>query len=242
MPALDVLAKLGVHVKPKKVVGIYGPPMVGKSVLSAIIASEYAGEEGRVYVVATEMHYMEDDYLAMIRKYLPKNTDIKTITRAEDAFKLLHALRHGLRRDVSGKRVVILDSLSFIALDMSAYYLFATGLDIRPASARIIPVINSLSAMLKSIAVRGYALAIAVMHAGSTAGSGKFRGVSSLKPSMSMRAGHAFDYILLLDMDPASRDNRVLTVVANRVAPETEGASIKIRFVGNTIEPVIEKG
>jgi len=240
VPALELLAKLGVHVKPKKVIGIYGPPMVGKSVLAGIVAGEYAGDEGRVFVVATERHYFDDDYMAMIRRYLPKNAEVKTVLKVDEVFKTLYALKNALRKDVTGKRVVILDSLSFVALDMSAYY-FSTGLGVRPASAQIIPVINALSAMLKSLAVSTYSLAIAIMHAGSTAGAGKFRGITGLKPSMSMRAGHAFDYLLQLDMDQKNRDNRILTVVANRVAPETEGSSIKIRFVGKTIEPVVEE-
>ena len=61
-PALELLGKLGVSVKEGYNIGLYGPSMVGKSVLAALIAREYVGEDGAAVVFGTESHYMSGDY------------------------------------------------------------------------------------------------------------------------------------------------------------------------------------
>ena len=80
------------------------------------------------------------------------------------------------------------------------------------------------------------------MHAGSTAGTGKFRNVTDLRPSMAGRVAHSLDYLILMEAEGASLDApRRLTLVMSRLSPISEGKSVRFRFLGDKIELVEEE-
>jgi len=231
---LDILLKLHIKPKPKKVILLYGPSMVGKSFLATLIARDYLNGEGLAIYYGSEPHYADEDYKALITSQLRAKAYINYTPYAKDVFQAMNKL-YSLKDDPPKKLVLILDSLSMIA-QREAKKFYAKGItESRVIAARVVPLLNAISTEFKEKCIEYNALGIMITHAGSTAGSGKYRGVAELKPSMSMRTAHNVDYILLLDLAPYSqsadlKEKRRLTVVASRYMPGIEGKHIDFSF------------
>ena len=236
--ALPILSGLGVNLKEGKTLGIYGLSMVGKSVLSSMIAREFVGDNGTAIVFGTEAHYSDEDYRGLISKFLPKSNYINYCHTLEDIYKYMNLVR---RKQFDGRVALILDSLSFIAIRESAEWNLRGVTEPRVISARVIPTLYTVAAAFKNLVVEKHGLGIMVMHAASTAGTGKFRGLVDLRPSMAGRVAHSLDYLILMESEGCSLDSpRKLTLVASRLSPLDEGKSVKFKFSGATVELIEE--
>jgi len=237
-PALSLLAKIGVSVKEGKTLGIYGPSMVGKSVLAAIVAREYVGDEGTVAVFGVESHYADEEYREVLKQFLPKHHYINVCESTPKLYEYMGLVR---RARLEGRVALILDSLSYIAMRETAEWNMRGVNEPRVIAARVIPVIYTVASAFKQLVVEKRALGIVVMHAGSTAGAGKYRGLVDYRPSMAGRVAHSLDYLVLMESEGASLDApRRLTLVASRLTPIYEGRAVRFRFKGNEIEEVVE--
>jgi ABC-type dipeptide/oligopeptide/nickel transport system ATPase component len=239
-PAIDLLARLGVSVKEAKTIGIYGPSMVGKSVLASIIAREHAGDEGSVVVFGTEAHYADDDYRQLLRAFLPKHSYVNVCESTPKLYEYMGIVK---RSRLEGKVALILDSLSFIAMRETAEWNMRGISEPRVIVARVAPVLYTVAAAFKQLVVEKRALGIVIMHAGSTAGAGKYRGLVDYRPSMAGRVAHSLDYLVLMEAEGSSLDSpRKLTLVASRLTPLNEGRTARFRFKENRVEEVEERG
>jgi energy-coupling factor transporter ATP-binding protein EcfA2 len=237
--AVDLLGRIDVAVKEGKTIGIYGFSMVGKSILATIIARDFAGENGNVIVFGTENHYADDDYRAMISKFLPKSHFINYCNSLESLYRYMFLVR---KKQFDGRVALILDSLSFIAIRETARWNMQGVTEPRVIAARVIPQLYTVAAAFKDLVVEKHALGIMIMHAGTTAGTGKFRGITELRPSMAGRVAHSLDYLVLMEADGASLDApRRLTLVMSRLSPTSEGKTVRFRFAGDRVELVEEE-
>jgi len=237
--SLDLLAKLDVVVKEGKVIGIYGQSLVGKSILSAMIARDFVGADGNVVVFGTENHYADDDYRALIEKFLPKNHYINYCSSLESLYKYMYLVK---KRQFEGRVALILDSLSFIAIRETAKLSVQGITEPRVIAARVIPQLYTVAAAFKDLVIEKHALGIMIMHASSTAGTGRYRGLVDLRPSMSGRVAHSMDYLLLLTAEGASLSAaRKLTLVMSRLSPLSEGKEVRFKFAGDRVE-IVEEG
>jgi len=233
---IELLTQLGVKLKEGKNVGIYGFSMVGKSTLAAMIARDFVGEEGTAIVFGTEAHYADEDYRSLISKFLPKHHFINYCHNVEKLYDYLDLVR---RKKFEGRVAMILDSLSFIAIRETAEWNMKGVTEPRVIVARVVPVLYTVAAAFKQVVIEKNALGIMIMHAGSMAGTGKFRGLVDLRPSMAGRVAHSLDYLLLMESEGPSLDApRKLTLVMSRLSPFDEGKSVKFIFKGSTVEVV----
>ena len=236
---LELLNRIEVSVKEGKTIGIYGLSMVGKSVLASMIARGFAGDSGHVIIFGTENHYADDDYRNLISKFLPKAHYINYCNSLESLYKYLYLVR---KKSFEGRVALILDSLSFIAIRETARWNMQGVTEPRVIAARVIPQLYTVAAAFKDLVIDKRALGIMIMHAGSMAGTGKFRGVTEFRPSMAGRVAHSLDYLILMEAEGASLDSpRKLTLVMSRLSPISEGKSVRFRFVGDKIEVIEEE-
>ena len=217
------LGSVGVHLESRTVVNVFGPPMVGKSVLAILLARSVAK---RVVVLATEPSYEEPRYLKFLAEAVGFEPDVRYVkyfSQARDAFREL--------RDCA----VVVDSVSALADRETAYWLSRTA-EPRVVAARVVPQTRALALTARLWANEREGFAVLVTHATSTAGAFRYRGLADLKPSLAMRAGHYVDYELLLTVEDDG--TRVLTVVASRTTPWAEGKQVLFRFVKGGVEVV----
>jgi ABC-type hemin transport system ATPase subunit len=234
--ALEALASIGVNVKEGKSIGIYGASMVGKSVLASIVAKEFVGEGGTVVIFGTETHYSDEDYRNMISQFLPKSKYINYCRYVDELYHYFDIVR---KKNFEGRVAMILDSLSFIALQETAEWNMRGVTEPRVIIARVIPTLNTVATAFKELLVEKRALGIVIMHAGSTAGTGKFRGLVDFRPSMAMRVAHSLDYLLFMESEGYSLNSpRKLTLVQSRLSPLDEGKTVEIKFTSQGIEPI----
>jgi ABC-type hemin transport system ATPase subunit len=239
LSSLDLLAKLDVIVKEGKVIGIYGQSLVGKSVLAAMIARDFVGADGNVVVFGTENHYADDDYRTLIEKFLPKNHYINFCNSIEALYRYMALVK---KKSFEGKIALILDSLSFIAIRETAKWSVQGVTEPRVIAARVIPQLYTVAAAFKDLVIEKHALGIMIMHASSTAGTGRYRGLVDLRPSMAGRVAHSMDYLLLLTAEGASINApRRLTLVMSRLSPLSEGKEVRFKFAGDRVE-IVEEG
>jgi hypothetical protein len=237
--AIELLSRIDVPVKEGKTIGIYGFSMVGKSVLASMIARDFVGENGHVVIFGTENHYADDDYRNMISKFLPKSHYINYCNSLESLYKYMYIVR---KKSFEGRVAMILDSLSFIAIRESAKWNMQGVTEPRVIAARVIPQLYTVAAAFKDLVIEKHALGIMIMHAGTTAGTGKFRGITDLRPSMAGRVAHSLDYLVLMEAEGASLDSpRRLTLVMSRLSPISEGKYVRFRFVGDKVDLVEEE-
>ena len=237
MSALKLLKELGIELKPGKTIGIYGPSMVGKSVLATIIASEWAGPEGNVVIYGVEPHYSDKEYRALIESFIRSKTKyVNYCKEPEEVFKYMYMVE---KRRFEGNVALILDSLSFIAMHEQAKWVSRGITEPRVYQPRVIPLVYTIAGRFKRLVIDKSAVGIMIFHAGSTAGTGKFRGITTYRPSMAMRVAHSLDYLLLLTSEGAGLESpRELTVVASRLTPLIEGRTVKFIFKDGTVVPV----
>jgi len=233
---LTLLQKIGVSVKEGKNIGIYGPSMIGKSVLAAMIGRDFVGENGTVIIFGTESHFADEDYRKMISQFLPKNHYINVCLKPQDVQRFLELVE---RKTFEGRVAMILDSLSAIAMRMTSELIARGVTEPRVFSAHVVPTTGSIANRFKDIVVEKRALGIMIMHAGSMAGAGRYRGLTDLRPVMSRRVAHLLDYELQMTSEGATLlSPRRLMVTASRLTPFDEGREIKFRFSGDKIEIV----
>jgi len=234
-PAIELFSRLGVGVKEGKNVGLYGLPMIGKSVLAAILVREFVGENGTAIVFGTEDHYSDEDYRGLIASFLPKSHYINYCRNVEEVYRYLNIVE---AKQFEGRVALILDSFSALA-NVEASELSAKGLkEVRLKVSRVTPMVNEVATRFKRVLTEKHALGITVMHASSMAGAGKFRGLVDWKPVMSARVAHSLDYLIYMHAPEGTALNapRALTMVASRLTPLDEGRTIKFRFKEKTVE------
>jgi hypothetical protein len=237
-PVLGLLGKLGVSAREGKTIGVYGPSMVGKSVLAAMVAREYAGDEGAAVVFGVESHYSDEEYREMLKQFLPRHHYINVCESTPKLYEYMGLVR---KARLEGRVALILDSLSFIAMRETAEWNMKGVSEPRVIAARVIPTVYTVASAFKQLVVEKRALGIVVMHAGSMAGAGKYRGLVDYRPSMAGRVAHSLDYLILVESEGASLDApRRLTLVASRLSPINEGRTVRFRFKGGTVEEVEE--
>lgn len=216
---LERLRKIGVEPAPGTVLGIYGLSMTGKSVLAARLARELAGDKP-VNIVATEPHYMDQRYTAMIKKHVGTPTYIHVCSDTGSVFTALRRIR-GTAPEGSA---IILDSMSYIMMREQSELISRGVTEPRVIAARVVPLIYSVAAILKSIVSEKRLYGAVIMHASSTAGTGMYRDTVPYKPSMAQRVLHSLDYLLYLSLD---KNTQCLTLVASRyTGPGSAGATI----------------
>ena len=236
---LELLSKIDVGVKEGKTIGLYGLSMIGKSILAAMIARDFAGDNGSAVVFGTENHYSDDDYRNMVSKFLPKSHYINYCHSIEALYKYMYMVK---KKGFEGRVALVLDSLSFIAIRETARWNMQGATEPRVIAARVIPQLYTVAAAFKDLVIEKHALGIMIMHAGSMAGTGGFRGVADLRPSMACRVAHSLDYLVLMEAEGAALEaTRKLTLVMPRLSPLSEGKSAKFRFAGDKIEIVEEE-
>jgi hypothetical protein len=232
--AVELLSRIDVSVKEGKSIGLYGLSMVGKSVLASIISRDFVGSDGNVIIFGTENHYADDDYRSFISKLLPNNHYINYCNSLESLYRYMFIVK---KKTFDVKLALVLDSLSFIAIRETARWNMQGVTEPRVIAARVIPQLYTVAAAFKDLVVEKHALGIIVMHAGTTAGTGKFRGLTDLRPSMAGRVAHSLDYLVLMESDGASLDApRRLTLVMSRLSPISEGKTVMFRFYGDKID------
>ena len=228
MSVVRLFEKIGVDVKPRKTVGIYGPSMLGKSVLAAMLAREYCGPGGYVVVFGTEEHYADEEYRKLIASFAKPRYFINYCPDLESLFKYMNMVR---AKRFEEKLALILDSLSFIAMREASKWSARGITEPRVIAARVIPALYSVSSYFKRLVVEKDALGVVVMHAASMAGMGKYRGFADLRPSMAMRVAHSLDHLVLLTGEKGNPDApRKLTLVMSRLNPVMEGAQVEFTF------------
>jgi len=233
---LTLLQKIGVSVKEGKNIGIYGPSMIGKSVLAAMIGRDFVGENGTVIIFGTESHFADEDYRKMISQFLPKNHYINVCVKLEDVYKYLALVE---KFKFEGRVAMILDSLSVIAMRLTSELQMRGITETRVITSKVVPALYTVAEAFKQMVIEKRALGIMIMHAGSMAGAGKYRGLTDLRPSMAGRVAHSLDYLILMTSEGASLSSpRRLMLVASRLSPLDEGREIKFRFSGDKIEIV----
>jgi len=238
-----LLQTLGIDLQPKQVVLIYGQPMVGKSVLSALIAKWWAlKRDSNVVIVGLETAYGEEDYVNFISKFLEGAKF--NILMYDDVQKAVSVLSTGRYISaVHGAGVVVIDSVSALADAIAGQVVEKTGsLEPRVIAARVSPILRLIVRALRDVVVRRGGLGIVVAHAGSTAGTSKYRGIVDWRPSLATRCAHYISYELLLEIYEKKRDYRRVTVVAARNRPWIEGNSTLFRFRENDIEVLAKSG
>jgi ABC-type hemin transport system ATPase subunit len=237
--SLELLNRIDVSVKEGKTIGIYGLSMVGKSVLASMISRDFAGDNGHVIIFGTENHYADEDYRNLISKFLSKNHFINYCNSLESLYKYMSIVK---KKQFEGRVALILDSLSFIAIRETAKWNMQGVTEPRVIAARVIPQLYTVAAAFKDLIIEKHALGIMIMHAGTTAGTGKFRGFTDLRPSMAGRVAHSLDYLVLMEAEGASLDSpRKLTLVMSRLSPISEGKFVRFRFSGDRVEIVDEE-
>jgi len=241
--AENLIHSLGIDLQPKQVVLIYGLPMVGKSVLSAILARWWAQKhDSNVTILALETAYGEEDYMQFIQRFLQGSKfSIYVYDDIEKAQHVLLSMRY--MSSVHGAGAVVIDSISALADAMASYVISKTGsTEPRVIAARVSPLLRMIVRGLREVVVRRGGLGIVVAHAGSTAGTGKYRGIADWRPSLAVRAAHYITYELLLEIWERNKEYRKLTVVAARNRPWIEGNSVLFRFTENDVEIYVKKG
>ena len=233
---------LGFEPLPKHVLLIYGEPMVGKSTLAAAIARWWAQRHNtNVTVIGTEASYYEEDFAEVLGRYLGDvKASVLTYTDRNVALRVLLGKRY--MSQVHNMGAVIIDSISAITDDVAVEVVMSTGsIEQRPISSRAAPVGRYIVKILKDVVVARNGLGIVIAHAGSTAGTGKYRGVSDYRPSLAIRCGHYVSYMLHLGFWERNREYRKLTVVAARSRPWLEGRSALFRFAENDVEVYVRE-
>ena len=240
---VDALVKeLGMVVQPKQVLLIYGQPMVGKSTLAAILARWWAqGHDSNVVVLGLETAYGEEEYVEFISQYL-KGVKFRIVTFDTVQNAMSSVLRRAYMGLVHGAGAVILDSVSAFGDALASDLVAKMGtVEQRVVAARVSPIIKYVVMGVREVAVRRGGIGIVIAHAGSTAGTSKYRGLTDWRPSLSIKAGHYVSYELLLEVWEKKPEYRTLTIVAARNRPWLDGNSVLMRFAENDVE-VYTKG
>lgn len=213
---VNKLKELGLDLTPPLTIGIFGPPLAGKSILSWLIAKEI----GQAIIYATEEQYENPEYMAMFNK---------VISGSEVRLERIYSLRQlasKLRRPQRVKLIVI-DSLSALA-DIEAHSLLEKGIDdVSILAARLNPITRIITSLLNRACNIVKAIGLAITHASSMAGRGQYMNIVPYRPSFSGRCLHYLTHLIYMDRED---DEAKLTLVASRTRPWLKGKSIKLKL------------
>jgi len=226
---IEALEKLRISFRPPKMIAIYGNAMIGKSTLSIMLAHKLAQMLGKtVKVIATEPTYDDPEYLTFIRDTTQADFSIVKLVDTKYLQSILAQ---------SKNTVIVLDSLSTLVNSFINRFLLM-GYDIRVANARAPTFAVSVVLPIRQHITMDKSIAIIVTHAGTTAGTGKYRGLTEYKPTFTARIAHYLDYELLMEINQNMPETRKLTVIAHRTCPECEGREIAFYIRKGDIEPL----
>lgn len=219
---LASLSAVGLELKPPIVILLYGPPKVGKTILSLQLARELGR---KTTVFHCEPNYMNPDFQELVRRSAPENTEFIEVAKPWLIFYL--------DRYVKPDSTIIFDSASAIG-ELVADEL--KTFEPLVYTSRTALVARRLAYKLQRLASEKNLVVIVIAQA--TGGPGKYKGVD-YKPSMTLKAMHYTDYDLLLE--PVSETQRRLVIVNARPKPWLEGKKLLLEFTEKGIKPVGEE-
>jgi predicted ATP-dependent serine protease len=218
--------KLGVSLNPPKLVVLYGEAMVGKSTLAVMLADRLGAKlQKKPIIIYVEPIWEDPEY----QNFIASTTKAKfEIVKLAD-WRHFNSIVAGFR-----DRVIVLDSLSALVTDIMSRFT-AMGWDVRAITPRVNQITVTLIHFLRMVVNNSKTVAVIVAHSTSSAGVSRHRGVFEDRPAIPRRVLHEVDYELMMEVgeDPKVR---VLTVVANRINPFSEGMSATFTFKDGDIE------
>jgi predicted ATP-dependent serine protease len=223
---LELFEKLGVSLNPPKLLVLYGEAMVGKSTLAVMLADKLGQRlQKKPIIIYTEPVWDDSEYQSFIANATKAKFEI---VRLVD-WRQFNSVVAGFR-----DRVIVLDSLSALVTDIVSRFT-AMGWDLRAITPRVNQIIVTMVHFLRMVVNNSKTIGIIVAHASSSAGVSRHRGAYEDRPAIPRRVLHEVDYEFQLEIgeDPKSR---VLTVVANRINPFVEGASVTFTFKDSDVE------
>ena len=211
----ELLEKVGVELAPRETLLIYGAPMVRKSLFSVLLAREYNLD---LKILALEPSWRELKYLELMRKYIPEGSELihLTINGLWSALFKLSRLNRSM--------FIIVDSLSVLADEIVKAVKRAEPLAVVSRASMLMRVV---AYELKKCCINTNSIGVIICQA--TGAPQAFRAIAQLKPSVATRVGHYCTYMVLLEIG-SEPEERILTVVANRVKPYMEGRSVVFTF------------
>lgn len=226
MGVLELFEKLGVSLNPPKLLVLYGEAMVGKSTLAVMLADRLSQKlQKKPIVIYTEPIWDDPEF----QNFIVNSTKAKfEIVRLAD-WRHFNSVVAGFR-----DRVIVLDSLSALVTDIVSRFT-AMGWDVRAITPRVNQIAVTMIHFMRMVINNSKGVGIIVAHASSGAGVSKHRGAYEDRPAIPRRILHEVDYELQLEIgeDPKIR---VLTVIANRINPFSEGMSVTFTFKDGDVE------
>jgi len=223
---LELFEKLGVSLNPPKLIIIYGEAMVGKSTLAVMLADRLSQRlQKKPVVIYTEPVWDDPEYQSFVASVTKAKFEIIKLVD----WRQFNSIIAGFR-----DRVIVLDSLSALVTDIMARFT-AMGWDVRAIVPRVNQITVTMIHFMRMVVNNSRTVGIIVAHASSSAGASKHRGAWEDKPAIPRRILHESDYELLLEVGEDSK-SRVITVVANRINPFSEGVSATFTFKDGDIE------
>jgi predicted ATP-dependent serine protease len=205
---------------------VYGEAMVGKSTLAVMLADRLGSKlQKKPIVIYTEQVWDDPEYKSFIANFTKARFDVVKLVD----WRQFNSIVAGFR-----DRVIVLDSLSALVTDIVSRFTVA-GWDVRAIIPRVNQIAVTMIHFLRMVVNNSLTVGIIVAHASSSAGINKHRGAWEDKPAVPRRILHETDYELLLQVGEDSK-SRVITVVANRINPFAEGASVYFVFKDGDIE------
>ena len=213
-----LLEELGLYSRTPNIYIIYGAPAVGKTTLMARFVWELAELGVPTFYVGTEPNLKLYGQLEKIREKLPRvfkcgYREIATVEYADSYLPLLHKAVEVTGH--CGEAVLVVDSITAIALHEQSRYLAATGrLDVLP----IVRTMSSFTnAMTQLIANNIASKAISVYYvAQERPAIGQTYHGEPAAPSFAMRAQHNVQAVARLTV--SAEGKRTLKVVWHRIS------------------------
>jgi predicted ATP-dependent serine protease len=223
---LELFEKLGVSLNPPKLVVLYGEAMVGKSTLAVMLADRLSQKlQRKPIVIYVEPVWDDPEYQSFIANATKAKFEVVKLVD----WRQFNSIVAGFR-----DRVIVLDSLSALVTDIVSRFT-AMGWDVRAITPRVNQITVTLIHFLRMVVNNSRTVGIIVAHSTSSAGVSRHRGVFEDRPAIPRRILHEVDYELQLEIGEDLKA-RVLTVVANRVNPFVEGASVSFVFKDGDVE------
>jgi predicted ATP-dependent serine protease len=223
---LELFEKLGVSLNPPKLLVLYGEAMVGKSTLAVMLADRLSQRlQKKPIIIYVEPVWDDPEYQSFVASVTKAKFEIIKLVD----WRQFNSIVAGFR-----DRVIVLDSLSALVTDIMARFT-AMGWDVRAIVPRVNQITVTMIHFMRMVVNNSRTVGIIVAHASSSAGVSKHRGAYEDRPAIPRRVLHEVDYELMLEMgeDPKSR---IITVVANRINPFSEGVSATFTFKDGDIE------
>jgi len=228
-----LLEELGLYSRTPGIYIIYGAPAVGKTTLMARFVWELAELGVPTFYVGTEPNLKLYGQLEKIREKLPRvfkcgYREIATVEYVDSYLPLLHKAVEVTGH--CGEAVLVVDSITAIALHEQSRYLAATGrLDVLPIARTMSSFVNAATQIIAnniaSKAISVYFVAQERPAIGQT-----YHGEPAA-PSFAMRAQHNVQAVARLTV--GAEGKRTLKVVWHRIS-KYSGAAREVQ-----IEPLL---